>query len=66
MHRGTNLDVTPYTAQTPLGVPGYTFADLHDLARLASLDDRFNEEVQAADPALWRDLPRRFIDGASF
>src|SRR5688572_18339582 len=52
---GPNLDVTLSTAQTPLGVPGYTFADLHDLARLASLDDRFNEEVQAADPALWRD-----------
>ena len=52
---GPNLDVTPYTAHTPLGVPGYTFADLHDVARLASLDDRFNEEVQAADPALWRD-----------
>ncbi len=36
-----------------LGVPGYTFADLHDPERLGSLHDRFCEEVAAADPALW-------------
>ena len=36
-----------------LGVPGYTFADLHDPERLGSLYDRFCEEVAAADPALW-------------
>ena len=56
--------MTPYTAHTPLGVPGYTFADLHDPARLASLDDRFNEEVQTADPAFWRawDAYRRAPD----
>ena len=40
---------------SPLGVPGYTFADLHEPERLASLDDRFSEEVSAADPALWRE-----------
>src|SRR5262249_9775248 len=39
---------------TPLGVPGYTFADLHQPERLASLYDRFCEEVQAADSALWQ------------
>ena len=43
------------TATTPLGVPGYTFADLHDPARLASLYDRFCEEASVADPALWRE-----------
>jgi hypothetical protein len=37
-----------------LGIPGYTFADLHEPERLASLYDRFCEEVQDADPALWR------------
>ena len=36
-----------------LGVPGYTFADLHDPERLGSLYDRFCEGVAAADPALW-------------
>jgi NADPH-dependent glutamate synthase beta subunit-like oxidoreductase/NAD(P)H-flavin reductase len=40
---------------TPLGVPGYTFADLHQPDRLASLYDRFCEEAAAADPALWRE-----------
>jgi len=39
---------------TPLGVPGYTFADLHQPERLSSLYDRFCEEVQRVDPALWR------------
>jgi NADPH-dependent glutamate synthase beta subunit-like oxidoreductase/NAD(P)H-flavin reductase len=40
-------------ATTSLGVPGYTFADLHEPERLASLYDRFCEEVSAADPPLW-------------
>jgi NADPH-dependent glutamate synthase beta subunit-like oxidoreductase/NAD(P)H-flavin reductase len=42
-------------ATTPLGVPGYTFADLHEPERLASLYDRFCEDTSAADPALWRE-----------
>ena len=41
------------TASSPLGVPGYTFGDLHDPERLASLYERFCEDVQAADPAFW-------------
>ncbi len=36
-----------------LGVPGYTFADLHDPERLGSLYDRFCEEAAVADPVLW-------------
>src|SRR5580765_6976300 len=40
-------------AMAPLGVSGYTFADLHEPERLASLYDRFCEHVSAADPALW-------------
>ena len=40
-------------ASTALGVPGYTFADLHEPERLASLYERFCEEAAAADPALW-------------
>ena len=43
------------SATSPLGVPGYTFADLHEPERLASLYDRFCEEAAAADPALWRE-----------
>src|SRR5437762_10838691 len=42
-------------ATTPLGVPGYRFADLHEPDRLALLYERFCEEVQAADPAFWRE-----------
>ncbi len=61
----TNRAVTPFmslsptlltaTATTKLGVPGYTFGDLHDPERLASLYERFCEEVEAADPALWHE-----------
>jgi NAD(P)H-flavin reductase/NADPH-dependent glutamate synthase beta subunit-like oxidoreductase len=40
-------------ASTALGVSGYSFADLHDPERLASLHERFCEELQAADPAFW-------------
>ena len=35
----------PAAGTTELGVPGYTFADLHDPDRLASLYERFCEEV---------------------
>jgi NADPH-dependent glutamate synthase beta subunit-like oxidoreductase/NAD(P)H-flavin reductase len=49
------MDHTAPASDTPLGVPGYTFADLHEPERLASLYDRFNEEVQAADEGLWRE-----------
>src|SRR5262245_10573124 len=54
----------PSTSATKLGVPGYTFADLHDPDRLASLYDRFCEQVQADDPACWRewDAYRQFPD----
>src|SRR3954453_23628922 len=38
-----------------LGVPGYSFADLHEPERLAALYERFCEEVEAADPALWHE-----------
>ncbi|HMF94395.1 MAG TPA: FAD-dependent oxidoreductase [Vicinamibacterales bacterium] len=40
---------------TALGVPGYSFSDLHDPDRLASLYERFCEQVATDDPALWRD-----------
>jgi NADPH-dependent glutamate synthase beta subunit-like oxidoreductase/NAD(P)H-flavin reductase len=42
-------------ATTPLGVPGFTFADLHEPERLASLYDRFCEDTSVADTALWRE-----------
>ncbi len=38
-----------------LGIPGYSFADLHDPDRLASLYERFCEDIAAADPAFWRE-----------
>jgi NADPH-dependent glutamate synthase beta subunit-like oxidoreductase/NAD(P)H-flavin reductase len=43
------------TPTTELGVPGYIFRNLHDPERLASLYERFCEEVEAADPALWQE-----------
>ena len=53
-------------ATAPLGVSGYTFADLHEPERLASLYDRFCEHASAADPALWAewDAYRRAPDAA--
>ena len=42
-------------ASSSLGVPGYTFADLHDPERLSSLYERFCEEVEAADPVFWHE-----------
>jgi hypothetical protein len=38
-----------------LGIPGYSYADLHDPERLSSLYERFCEQVNADDPALWRE-----------
>jgi len=37
----------------PLGLPEFTFADLHEPARLADLHARFVAEVEAAEPGLW-------------
>jgi NADPH-dependent glutamate synthase beta subunit-like oxidoreductase/NAD(P)H-flavin reductase len=50
-------------ASDPLGLPGFTFADLHRPARLRDLYDRFVEELAGAEPELWaewqqyRDIP---------
>jgi NADPH-dependent glutamate synthase beta subunit-like oxidoreductase/NAD(P)H-flavin reductase len=43
-------DVTP--AQ-PLGLDGFTFADLHRPARLRDLYARFVEQVKSTEPELW-------------
>ncbi|MEZ5286801.1 MAG: FAD-dependent oxidoreductase [Vicinamibacterales bacterium] len=42
-------------AADPLGLPGFTFADLHDPARLKDLYDAFVAEVRGAEPELWRE-----------
>ncbi len=44
-----------YPPTAKLGVPGYTFADLHEPERLASLYERFCEGVQADDPEFWKE-----------
>jgi len=46
-------DLPKAAATTLLGVPGYSFADLYQPERLASLYERFCEEVAAADPTFW-------------
>src|SRR4051794_7728566 len=38
-----------------LGIPGYSYTDLHDPERLSSLYERFCEQVSADNPALWRE-----------
>src|SRR6187431_2359480 len=41
------------SSNTPLGIGGFTFADLHQPARLRELYNRFVEQVKAAEPELW-------------
>lgn len=41
------------SAQQALGVPGFTFADLHEPHRLKALYDLFVEEVGGLEPDLW-------------
>ena len=41
------------TAETLLGVSGFTFADLHQPARLRELYNRFVEQVKSTEPELW-------------
>ena len=45
--------MAPHTApETILGIPGFSFADLHQPARLRDLHDRFVAEVKAATMAI--------------
>ena len=47
--------MSPQTsASDPLGVPGFTFADLHDPKRLRDLHDAFTAEVSRTEPELWQ------------
>ncbi|HQZ39464.1 MAG TPA: hypothetical protein PLH72_10535, partial [Vicinamibacterales bacterium] len=41
-------------ASDPLGLPGFTFADLHEPARLRDLHDAFVAAVRDTEPELWR------------
>ncbi|HUQ87820.1 MAG TPA: hypothetical protein VM096_09685, partial [Vicinamibacterales bacterium] len=38
---------------TALGISGFTFADLHQPARLRELYTRFVEQVKTVEPELW-------------
>ena len=44
-----------HPAEAALGIPGFTFADLHKQARLHALYDRFCADVAAMDPEFWRE-----------
>jgi NADPH-dependent glutamate synthase beta subunit-like oxidoreductase/NAD(P)H-flavin reductase len=44
---------TTDTPQMPLGIAGFTYADLHEPERLTSLYDRFCEEIRTGDPIFW-------------
>ena len=41
----------------PLGIDGFTYADLYEPSRLRDLYDLFCERVAAADPDFWRLAP---------
>ena len=41
------------SAETPLGLAGFTFADLHQPAKLRELYQRFVDGVKATEPELW-------------
>lgn len=41
-------------ASDPLGLDGFTFADLHDPGRLRDLHHAFTRDVAAAEPELWQ------------
>ena len=41
------------TPDTALGIPGFSFADLHEPARLRALHEAFAGEVGQAEPGLW-------------
>ncbi|MEY4956278.1 MAG: hypothetical protein RL409_535, partial [Gemmatimonadota bacterium] len=46
--------MAPNTApDTALGIPGFTFADLHQPRRLRDLHDQFVTTVKASEPELW-------------
>ena len=51
----SSATMTALTPDAPLGIPGYTFADLHEPERLASLYERFCEQVETDHPSFWRD-----------
>jgi NADPH-dependent glutamate synthase beta subunit-like oxidoreductase/NAD(P)H-flavin reductase len=48
----------------PLGIPGFTSADLHDPARLQALLSHFDSELAQADPALAERMMARRINPA--
>ena len=41
------------SSETPLGLPGFTFADLHQPAKLRELYEQFVTQVKATEPELW-------------
>jgi NADPH-dependent glutamate synthase beta subunit-like oxidoreductase/NAD(P)H-flavin reductase len=56
-------DSSPATASTPtLGLPGFSYADLYDPARLRDLTDAFDAAVKAGAPALFAEF-ERYRDG---
>ena len=41
------------TQPMPLGIEGFTYADLYAPSRLSDLHDEFCRQAAEADPALW-------------
>jgi len=50
----------------PLGLPGFHYQDLHDERRLAELDQKFLEALEAEDSALAARLRKYRSEPASF
>ena len=45
--------MSPTAPTMPMGIAGFTYADLHQPSRLRDLYDVFCARVTAADPELW-------------
>ncbi|MEQ1757932.1 MAG: FAD-dependent oxidoreductase [Vicinamibacterales bacterium] len=50
--------MTDTPAQVPLGIPGFSYADLHDSARLRELYDLFCRGVESRDAGFWAEWDR--------
>src|SRR5436190_20694289 len=51
--RASRPSMSPTAPTMPLGVEGFTYADLYSPARLKDLYERFCRDVAAANPDLW-------------
>lgn len=54
----TQIEPTPRDLKLHIGIPGFTYADLYDPARLADLTSLFHSQLRSADAAVWERFDR--------